>query len=238
MAVYHTAMQVRAILFDFFGTLVDYAEGTEGQSFAEAHRVLRESGATVDEPSFLAAWGRAFQRLEASASESHTEFPFSAIVDGLLDELALASVSGDFHERFTDTFLGEWSRSVRYYDWLAEMLDELSPDYRLGIITNTYHPALVPSHLERMGVAGHFEVVVKSVDIGVRKPAPAIFFHALQQLGLQPSEVIFVGDSYLPDYVGPTSIGMGAYLIDPAGRHPVPDAIRLSSVADLPSRLR
>lgn len=238
MAVYHTAMPVRAILFDFFGTLVEYSEGTEGLSFAGSHAHLVASGATVDEPEFLAAWGAAFLRLESEAVTTHAEFPFSAIVDGLLAELSLASVAGDFHERFTETFLSEWSVGVRYQDWLAEMLAELSRDYRLGVITNTYHPTLVPNHLERMGVARHFEVVVKSLDVGFRKPSPVVFEHALDKLNLEPSETIFVGDSYIPDYVGPTSIGMHAFLIDPARKHVVPEAARLMSLADLPAHLR
>lgn len=238
MAVYHTAMPVRAILFDFFGTLVDYSEGTDGLSFAASHSVLCESGATVDEPTFLAAWATAFQRLESEAAASHVEFPFSAIVDGLLSELALSSVSGDFHDRFTEAFLRDWSAGIRYHEWLPGLLVELADAYRLGVITNTYHPTLVPDHLERMGVAHHFDVVVKSHDLGVRKPAPAVFEHALERMGLSPSEAVFVGDSYHADYIGSASVGIQSFLIDPRGQYPVPAEARLTSLAELPSRLR
>jgi FMN phosphatase YigB (HAD superfamily) len=47
----------------------------------------------------------------------------------------------------------------------------------------------------------------------------------------------FVGDSYVPDYAGPTAAGIPAYLIDPAGTADVPADRRLASVFDLPARL-
>lgn len=238
MAVYHTAMPARAILFDFFGTLVEYSEGTDGLSFAASHGLLAESGATADEPAFLVAWDTVYRRLESRAIATQSEFPFSAIVDGLLAELSLASVAGDFHERFIETFLREWGAGVRYHGWLPNLLADLSRNFRLGVITNTYHPTLVPDHLERMGVAHHFEVVVKSHDLGFRKPAAAIFEHALERMSLAPSEAIFVGDSYVADYLGPTTVGMQSFLIDPGKRHDIPDGARINSLAELPQRLR
>ena len=40
-----------------------------------------------------------------------------------------------------------------------------------------------------------FDTVVISGEVGVKKPDPAIFRIALDQTGLQPQDVAFVGDS-------------------------------------------
>jgi putative hydrolase of the HAD superfamily len=231
-------MPTRAILFDFFGTLVEYSHGTAGLSFAESHACLAECGTTIDEPTFLTAWGAVVDRLETAANQTHVEFAFSAIVDGLLADLGVAAAGDGFTERFSELFLGEWNAGVRYHNWLGTMVAELSEEYRLGVVTNTYHPTLVPRHLERMGIAGHFEVVVKSHDLGTRKPAAAVFEHALGEMGLTAEETVFVGDSYVADFIGPRSVGMSAFLIDPGGRQAVPPEWRLSSLAELPLRLQ
>lgn len=70
-----------------------------------------------------------------------------------------------------------------------------SEGYRLGLITNNIREgaagwrALVP-------VDELFDVVVDSSDVGMRKPNPAIFHHALELLGgVPPSEAVFLDDS-------------------------------------------
>src|SRR5262249_22415772 len=40
-----------------------------------------------------------------------------------------------------------------------------------------------------------FDAVVLSTDLGIRKPDPAIFVHAINELGLRASECVFADDS-------------------------------------------
>jgi len=67
--------------------------------------------------------------------------------------------------------------------------------YRLGLITNNVREgsatwrAMVP--LDEL-----FDVVVDSSEVGMRKPNPAIYQHALDLLGgVDPSEAVFLDDS-------------------------------------------
>lgn len=67
--------------------------------------------------------------------------------------------------------------------------------YRVGLITNNVREAsatwraLVP-------VEELFEVIVDSSEVGMRKPNPAIYLHALELLGgVEPGEAVFVDDS-------------------------------------------
>jgi putative hydrolase of the HAD superfamily len=79
---------------------------------------------------------------------------------------------------------------------VVERVRSLREDgYRLGLITNNVREAssmwrsLVP-------VDELFEVVVDSSAVGMRKPNPAIFLHALELLGgVEPAAAVFLDDS-------------------------------------------
>ena len=49
-----------------------------------------------------------------------------------------------------------------------------------------------------------------SYELGCMKPEPAIYKHALDEVGCQVNEAVFVGDSRRCDYLGPTALGIGA----------------------------
>ena len=77
------------------------------------------------------------------------------------------------------------------------MLARLARRYRLGVITNFYGSAARLLAEEGLGPA--LTTVVDSAIAGVNKPDPAIFHLALQDLGLPPNRVVYVGDSYGQD---------------------------------------
>jgi len=79
--------------------------------------------------------------------------------------------------------------------------------------------------------------VFLSVTTGWRKPHPRIFTAVLGELGIDASDAVFVGDSYRPDYHGPTRAGIRAFLIDPARAAEAPEHARLESVLDLTDAL-
>jgi putative hydrolase of the HAD superfamily len=120
----------------------------------------------------------------------------------------------------------------------VDLIEELSTEYRLAVVTNTHQPTLVPDHLEAMGVLSSFDAVITSVEVGWRKPHPNIYSAALDALSIQAPSAVFVGDTYVPDYEGPERSGMTAFLIDPHCRVAIPENRRLTSVFDLPRRLR
>jgi putative hydrolase of the HAD superfamily len=158
----------------------------------------------------------------------------AAFLAGVLDrEPAVSEV-----DAFVVQYLSEWNTGVRYPRGIEALVGELAGEYRLAVVTNTHDTVLVPDHLEAMGLASQFEAVITSVEVGRRKPHPEIYSAALEALGVSASSVVFVGDTYGPDFLGPEQAGMTAFLIDPQHRTPVPDDRRLSSIFDLPARVR
>lgn len=88
-----------------------------------------------------------------------------------------------------------------------------SEGYRTGIITNNVAEfgegwrGLIP-------VDELFEFVVDSSSVGVRKPDPAIFNIALEELALPPEQVVFL-DDYPANVVAARELGMHAIEVPP-----------------------
>jgi putative hydrolase of the HAD superfamily len=58
------------------------------------------------------------------------------------------------------------------------------------------------------GIDRFCTVLVDSACVGVRKPDPRIFRHALDALRLAPRDAVFVGDSATRDMAGARGVGM------------------------------
>jgi len=69
--------------------------------------------------------------------------------------------------------------------------------------------------LERHGVLQCFTATVFSDELGVRKPAPEIFLHALRTLGVEPAAAVHVGDDPILDVQGARGAGMRAIQVTP-----------------------
>jgi FMN phosphatase YigB (HAD superfamily) len=80
--------------------------------------------------------------------------------------------------------------------------------------------------------------VFYSADIGATKPDPAAFRHLEHIAGLQPGQLLHVGDSVRADTAGALACGWNSAWLDRSqnhrGRCP-PDAAYLTSLTDLPA---
>ena len=224
------------LLFDFFGTLVEYSASRTEQGYERTFDLLRSAGTDLDYETFLSRWTRVSSEFDDAAERSHREFSMVELARAFLDH-SVSSVGEPLVHEFVATYLSEWNNGVRYIDGLAELLERLSRDFTLAVITNTHDRELVPRHLRRMGVAPLFREVVTSVDVGIRKPAAGIFEHAIELLGTSTKECIYVGDNFEADYVGARSAGISAFLIDPMNKAKVDSEDRLGSIFEIERKI-
>lgn len=102
---------------------------------------------------------------------------------------------------------------------------------RLGVVSNW--DSRLPVLLERLGLAGRFDVLAVSALAGFEKPHPEIFRRALEGLGADPGRTVHVGDVPELDAAGATAAGIHPILLErqaPEGAGAVRD---LHAVADL-----
>lgn len=135
-----------------------------------------------------------------------------------------------------DRSVGPWLERWRPDPEALPLLRHLRKSMRTALISNFDHPPPLLERIARDGLSEHLECVVVSGDVGVEKPDPAVFAPALAATGLDPAEVLFVGDS-AEDVAGARAAGLGPVLVDRMGNGPpVPPDVRvIRSLAELAS---
>lgn len=108
---------------------------------------------------------------------------------------------------------GEQSILFKLYDDVIPTLDRLElMGVRVAVLSNwdfSLHKAL-----RGAGIYDRFELVIASLEHGVEKPDPRLFQVVLDHFGVEPSEVLHVGDNPLDDLEGAQGVGMRGVLID------------------------
>jgi len=225
------------VFLDFFGTVVEYSASRTDQGYERTHELATQLGSAMTYDESRAAWSAAFERLELETSVSLEEFSSNQVARLALGSLLDRTPEPREIQLSAETYHRDWSRGIRYPPGMLEVLRELSAQFTVAIVSNTHDVDLVQSHLTAMGGDPFVTAVVTSIDVGRRKPHPAIFERALDLLGVGPADVVFAGDTYRADFVGPERCGIRAYLIDPLRRAPVPPARRIGSLVELAGRL-
>jgi putative hydrolase of the HAD superfamily len=190
---------LESVLFDWGNTLVEFT--WDDELLAEGHRAG------------LAALGRegeaeAFTRrfVDDVLPRMHPGEDYAA----LLREL-LGPVPDDDVDRFVDAEHDAWAPAHALLGSAHALLDSLRGlGLKLAVVANAWpEPGRVLRRdLDALGVAERIDVAVFSSDVGVRKPHPAIFERALDELGVDSTDALFVGDRLVDDVRGAGELGM------------------------------
>jgi putative hydrolase of the HAD superfamily len=156
-----------------------------------------------------------FQDLHKIRDKMRGEGPFQdfrkeqarrlAELRGISAEQAEQQVHAIVDERWMKVF-----KKVSLFKGVRETLFELEKrGVRLGLISD--YPIL--EKLKGMGLsASSFGTIVVTEDVGALKPHPAAFELAAEELGLEPGQVLHVGDREDCDVDGALAAGMQAAL--------------------------
>lgn len=208
-------MDLRAILFDVNGTLVDI-ETDEGQDkiYRAISRFLQYQGVMLPPEGIRDEYFRIMGDQRQISPEPHPEFDAVAIWRTLLHEAAGPDLKRLTAEKVGQLplFLAELHRALsrkrlELYPGVREMLDELRPEYTLGVISDGQSAYAVPE-LRIAGLDGMFATVVVSGDHGYRKPDPRLFAAALTALDVRPDQAVYVGNDMYRDIFGAQQAGM------------------------------
>ena len=167
------AGQVKAILFDNDGTLVD-TEALLLASFRHATRTVL--GRVIPDEKLMSKVG---QPLAVQMPD---------FTDDEAEQQELLRVYRAYNEAAHDS-------TVRAFDGLADTLAELKRrGYALGVVTSKLH-ALCERGLHVCGIADYFDFVVGADDWPEYKPNPGPIVHGCDVIGFAAAECAYVGDS-------------------------------------------
>jgi putative hydrolase of the HAD superfamily len=99
----------------------------------------------------------------------------------------------------------------------ANLLRELAAHgLRLGVVSNGCGNTAVLC--EELGYSPHLAVVLDSQRVGLSKPDPRFFGRAAEEIGIEPTRLLMVGDSLERDIRPAKKIGMQTAWLNPNSR--------------------
>ncbi len=158
--------------------------------------------------------------------------------------VATVGVDNDHIEHAAEVL--DHTRSAHLWRWpIPETLAGLraldDADVPMGVVSNASGQIAHVLRVSGVCQAGpgpcvSMRVVIDSHVVGVAKPDPRIFDHALAHFAeFDRSRIAYVGDSVTMDVGGATAAGLHPILVDPYDDHPDADFDRIRSVEELPS---
>lgn len=194
---------VKAVLFDFGGTL-----DADGVPWRERFfRLWRAEGEDVAHDRFDRAF---YASDDALVGALPATLPLADTVGRLARGIGkgLGTADAALPGRVAERFCADARERLRSS---AQLFERLSPRYRLGVVSNFY--GNLAAVCREAGIGSFLSVSVDSAIVGSSKPHPAIFRAALERLGVEPSESVFVGDSPERDMAGARGVGMRHVLL-------------------------
>ncbi len=108
------------------------------------------------------------------------------------------------------SYFSHQAHGINLFEDTLPALDALG-DRRLAIVSNGN------ANVARLGLEDRFEAVIRSVDVGVAKPDPAIVEAALTRMGVSAQRAVLVGDSEEADVAAARAAGIRSVLVDRDG---------------------
>ena len=218
MALLLNCQAMRAILFDFGGTLdfprhwldrfvahyqaagIPIERDEFDGAFSAATRKAYLCGTTLQEYSLLRLVGflveLQFEELGASRAAAPSESRAMLGSDWRCAELK---------QQIRDSFVAE---SEAGFATSRPLLRALAQRLKIGVVSNFY--GNLDRVLNEADLAPSIDVIADSARLGLHKPDPRIFAAALAQLGVAPHETVMVGDSLDKDCAPARAMGMTA----------------------------
>lgn len=197
---------IKGIIFDYGGTI-----DSHGDHWSEViYDGYTDAGVNVGKDEFRHSYVHAERVL---ARERHI-FPQHNFLDLLrikmkieLDDLAGRHLIDPSRTQEMAQKIAQYcySRARESANQARPVIAALAGQFPLMLVSNFY--GNVESVLRDMELRQYFKGIIESAVVGVRKPDPRIFSLGVVALGLQPREVLVVGDSFRKDIEPSLSIG-------------------------------
>lgn len=164
---------IRAVLYDFDGTLAD---STELIMRCYRHTMTTHLGECPPDDDWLSGFGMTLESQIRRFARTDDE----------------AAAMLDTYRVFQD---GIHDQMLRPFPGAVEAVAELERrGYRLAIVTSKHRRAAMRG-MELCGLVSHFDAIITPEDVRHPKPHPEPVLTALERLGVAPDEALFVGDS-------------------------------------------
>jgi putative hydrolase of the HAD superfamily len=206
---------VTHVFFDFFGTLVDYDPSVHPAIRNAPLEFARRAGVGISADASDVHWQEVWDDLDAEADRTCHEFSMRDVAQRYWRSIGSPTLVPNAIDTLIAEYLEAWTTEVVAATGALDCVTDLASDHTLAIVSNTHDPRMVPRLVRRFGLHDTISRVVASVDVGWRKPHPAIYHAALRDCRVSPRDAVFVGDNWTADVEGPRQVGMSAIYVGP-----------------------
>ena len=188
-------MKFKGIFFDLYGTLLIYTNNSEPWSdwITTFYRSLKNYGLKLSKESFMVRCDGFFEKDDPPV-ENDGLTVYERRIENLCQTLNLNLSNKEI--LFTaESCLKTWHKYIVLDPISIPLLKEFKKNRKIALISNFDYPPHIYSVLHTMNLFEYFDSIVISGEVGVKKPDPHIFSFAFEQTGLDPEEIIYVGDA-------------------------------------------
>lgn len=171
-------MEVKAVLFDLDGVLVDSADAW----FQVLNDALKDF------------------KLD-SLSRKNFEKRFGFPIERDLEDLFIGKTENEVVKRY-DKYFRKRKALVKLFPNVAEILEDLKKKKLKTALISNSTKFIVMSILNHYNLKKYFDVVIAMEDVKHRKPSPDSVLKACELLKVKPQNAIFIGDTIIDMVAG------------------------------------
>jgi putative hydrolase of the HAD superfamily len=207
---------IKGLIFDLYNTLIDIRTDEESISTYEpVSKWLIYQGVKISPEDLKAEYRLMVKKDMESRWEKHPEVRVEQVFAKICKSHALWEIEEDLLGAETArTFRAGSLRRLQVFPQSLNLLAELEA-YPKIIVSNGQR-VFSEKEMRYFGLYDRFQSVIFSSDFGRKKPDPRIFLEAVRQLGLEPEEIMCIGDNFDNDITPAARLGMRALHIEEA----------------------
>lgn len=188
---------IKTIIFDAFGTLFKV---TNGASARQIISYIQDAGIKLNEADFVREWKNYYKKYTSYGTCFMTERDiFISRIDMFYKRYGVLRNAEDD----ADMQLSQANKRAAYEE-VSRALSLLKENFNIYIGSNTDNSVL-DAVMNKNGIS--VDKVYTSENLRCYKPSKCFYLSILADAGLEPEEVLFVGDSLVDDVYGPQQIG-------------------------------
>ncbi|MDJ0644905.1 MAG: YjjG family noncanonical pyrimidine nucleotidase [Flavobacteriaceae bacterium] len=199
-------MKIKHIFFDLDHTLWDF----EVNSAKAFEHIFESNGIQVNLVDFLKQYkpiNEYYWKLYREERISKPDLRYARLKDAFTQ--VNHSVDDTTIHKLSVEYIDHLPNHNTLFEGAITVLDYLYAKYTLHIITNGFDE-IQRLKLSKSNILGYFDQIITSESVGVKKPNPKIFNHALTISNATPAESLMIGDSIEADVLGAMNVKMQA----------------------------
>ncbi|MFV0565257.1 MAG: YjjG family noncanonical pyrimidine nucleotidase [Flavobacteriaceae bacterium] len=138
--------------------------------------------------------------------------------------------------QLSDDYIVHLTDNNFLYEGAIEILEYLKSRYNLHILSNGFEE-VQNKKLMKSNIHHYFKTITNGESVGVKKPNPKIFQHAMETANTTADKSLMVGDGFEADILGGLNAGMHVVYFDEFNKNPDDNIKKINNLIELKTYL-